>query len=217
MADPNSPMPVARRAVDELIKFSGETEPSRYMNFFILQQISEGRHFLQRMHDEAQSSRSCLAQLNAMISELEAMNDARELFDSLMSLRDDKRLESEKLSLLNEIIAIVEEDIATKEAHVLAFMRSYRIEEELTLVKTFGKEVEEYVTKVIAKDGTVTRFEGRFPQFIEEEEEKKPKPYNLYGFVDLMENEQVYAKNGFAPHRILQPEGNQNRWLSEEE
>ncbi|GJW40445.1 hypothetical protein Tco_0066290 [Tanacetum coccineum] len=100
---------------------------------------------------------------------------------------------------------------------VPAFMRSYRIEEELTLVKTFGKEVEEYVTKVIAKDGTVTRFEGRFPQFIEEEEEKKPKPYNLYGFVDLMENEQVYAKNGFAPHRIPQPEGNHNGWLSEEE
>ncbi|GJV22618.1 putative reverse transcriptase domain-containing protein [Tanacetum coccineum] len=94
-------------------------------------------------------------------------------------------------------------------------MHSYRIEEELILVKTFGKEVEEYVTKVIAKDGTVTRFEGRFPQFIEEEEEKKPKPYNLYGFVDLMKNEQVYAKNGFAPHRILQPEGNQNRWLNE--
>ncbi|GKB16830.1 putative reverse transcriptase domain-containing protein [Tanacetum coccineum] len=92
-----------------------------------------------------------------------------------------------------------------------------RIEEELTLVKTLGKEVEEYVTKVIAKDGTVTRFEGRFPHFIEGEEEKKPKPYNLYGFVDLMENEQVYAKNGFAPHRIPQPEGNHNGWLSEEE
>ncbi|GJZ96654.1 reverse transcriptase domain-containing protein [Tanacetum coccineum] len=100
---------------------------------------------------------------------------------------------------------------------VPAFMRSCRIEEELTLVKTLGKEVEEYVTKVIAKDGTVTRFEGRFPHFIEGEEEKKPKPYNLYGFVDLMENEQVYAKNGFAPHRIPQPEGNHNGWLSEEE
>ncbi|GJW04975.1 hypothetical protein Tco_1563831 [Tanacetum coccineum] len=65
--------------------------------------------------------------------------------------------------------------------------------------------------------GTVTCFEGRFPQFIEEEEEKKPKPYNLYGFVDLMENEQVYAKNGFAPYRIPQPEGNHNGWQSEEE
>ncbi|GJT19826.1 hypothetical protein Tco_0878532 [Tanacetum coccineum] len=43
---------------------------------------------------------------------------------------------------------------------VPAFMRSYRIEEELILVKTFCKEVEEYVTKVIAKDGTVTRFKG---------------------------------------------------------
>ncbi|GJZ23515.1 hypothetical protein Tco_0560974 [Tanacetum coccineum] len=57
----------------------------------------------------------------------------------------------------------------------------------------------------------------RFPYFIEEEEEKKPKPYNLFGFVDLMENEQVYAKTGFAPHRIPQSEGNHNGWLSEEE
>ncbi|GJS79736.1 reverse transcriptase domain-containing protein [Tanacetum coccineum] len=32
-----------------------------------------------------------------------------------------------------------------------------------------------------------------------------------------MENKQVNAKNGFAPHRIPQPEGNHNRWLSEEE
>ncbi|GKA73149.1 putative reverse transcriptase domain-containing protein [Tanacetum coccineum] len=68
---------------------------------------------------------------------------------------------------------------------VPAFMRSCRIEEELTWVKTFGKEVEEYVTKVIAKD-------------------------------DLMENEQVYAKTGFAPHRIPQSEGNHNGWLSKE-
>nr|GEV89222.1 hypothetical protein [Tanacetum cinerariifolium] len=60
---PNSPMPVARRVVDELIEF-------------------------------------------------------RELFDSLMCLRDDKRVESENLSLLNEMIALVGEDIATKEVHV---------------------------------------------------------------------------------------------------
>nr|GEY67744.1 hypothetical protein [Tanacetum cinerariifolium]GEY68270.1 hypothetical protein [Tanacetum cinerariifolium] len=70
------------------------------------------------MCDEAQSSKTCLAQLTAMISELEAMNDAGELFDSLICLRDDKRVESEKLLLLNEMIALVEEDIATKEAHV---------------------------------------------------------------------------------------------------
>ncbi|GKA46949.1 hypothetical protein Tco_0739832 [Tanacetum coccineum] len=38
---------------------------------------------------------------------------------------------------------------------VPSFMSSYIIKEELILVKTFGKEVEEYVTKVIAKDGTV--------------------------------------------------------------
>ncbi|GJT35445.1 hypothetical protein Tco_0925864 [Tanacetum coccineum] len=69
---------------------------------------------------------------------------------------------------------------------VPAFMCACRIEEELTWANTFGKEVEEYMTKVIAKD-------------------------------DLMENEQVYAKTGFAPHRIPQSEGNHNGWLSEEE
>ncbi|GJZ60820.1 retrotransposon protein, putative, ty1-copia subclass [Tanacetum coccineum] len=90
-------------------------------------------------------------------------------------------------------------------------------QEEVILIRRRVGKSEEYVTKVIAKDGTVTRFEGRFPHFIEEEEEKKPKPYNLYGFVDLMENEQVYAKNGFSPHRIPQPEGNHNGWLSKEE
>ncbi|GJT80453.1 putative reverse transcriptase domain-containing protein [Tanacetum coccineum] len=31
------------------------------------------------------------------------------------------------------------------------------------------------------------------------------------------EKEQVYAKNGFAPYRIPQPEGNHNGWQSEEE
>nr|GEX12859.1 hypothetical protein [Tanacetum cinerariifolium] len=84
-------MPVARRVVDEFIEFSGETKPSRYMNFFKLKQIAEARRFL---------------------------NCIRELFDSLMCLRDHKRVESEKLSLLNEMISMVEEDIATKEAHV---------------------------------------------------------------------------------------------------
>ncbi|GJT04727.1 putative reverse transcriptase domain-containing protein [Tanacetum coccineum] len=34
---------------------------------------------------------------------------------------------------------------------------------------------------------------------------------------DLMENEQMYAKTGFAPYRISQSEGNHNRWLSKEE
>nr|GEV05914.1 hypothetical protein [Tanacetum cinerariifolium] len=91
MADPNSTMRFARRAVAELIEFSGETEPSRYMNFLMLQKISEGRRFIERI---------------------------RELFDTLMCLRDDKRVVSEKLSLLNEMITMVGEDIATKEANV---------------------------------------------------------------------------------------------------
>ncbi|GJR19057.1 zf-CCHC domain-containing protein [Tanacetum coccineum] len=69
----------------------------------------------------------------------------------------------------------------------------------------------------IKDSGCSKHMTGRFPHFIEEEEEKKPKPYNLYGFVNLMENEQVYAKNGFTPHKIPHHEGNHNGWLSEEE
>ncbi|GJV97660.1 putative reverse transcriptase domain-containing protein [Tanacetum coccineum] len=42
-----------------------------------------------------------------------------------------------------------------------------------------------------------------------------PRVSALAGY--LMENEQVYAKTGFAPHRIPQSEGNHNGWLSEEE
>ncbi|GJW90999.1 putative reverse transcriptase domain-containing protein [Tanacetum coccineum] len=67
-----------------------------------------------------------------------------------------------------------------------------------------------------SNDGTVTRFGGRFPHFIEEEEEKKPKPYNLYGFVDLMEHDaRCLIRLGCTP-RIPQSEGIHNGWLSEE-
>ncbi|GKA54141.1 hypothetical protein Tco_0753090 [Tanacetum coccineum] len=84
MADPNSPMPGSSRVVEELIEVSGETGPLRYMKFFNVQQIAESLRFLNRMRDEVQSLRTCLSQLTAMISELEAMNDAGELFDTLM-------------------------------------------------------------------------------------------------------------------------------------
>ncbi|GJV85511.1 putative reverse transcriptase domain-containing protein [Tanacetum coccineum] len=134
--------------------------------------------------------------------------------DYMKSKFDNQSIECDRLIGIGFVLDFVEFISFTfSDKEMILVIEANRV--EVAWVKTFGKEVEEYVTKVIAKDGTVTRFGGRFPHFIEEE--KKPKPYNLYGFVDLMENEQVYAKTGFAPHRIPQSEGNHNGWLSEEE
>nr|GEX76606.1 hypothetical protein [Tanacetum cinerariifolium] len=59
-----------------------------------------------------------IAQLTALIAELEAMGDAYEVFDTLMCLRDDIRDENSKLEGLNVAIAEAEEKIAMKEEHV---------------------------------------------------------------------------------------------------
>ncbi|GJQ94207.1 hypothetical protein Tco_0005346 [Tanacetum coccineum] len=65
-----------------------------------------------------QNSRTYIAQLNVMISEMEAMEDQDEVYDSLMCLRDDKRAKNENLMVLNELVAMAEEDINRKEVHV---------------------------------------------------------------------------------------------------
>ncbi|GKF86593.1 hypothetical protein Tco_0254420, partial [Tanacetum coccineum] len=59
-----------------------------------------------------------LAQLNAMILEIEAMNDPEEVFDALFCLRDDKRVEYNTLMAINDVIAMEEEKLTTKEAHL---------------------------------------------------------------------------------------------------
>ncbi|GJU02935.1 hypothetical protein Tco_1113273 [Tanacetum coccineum] len=64
-----------------------------------------------------QSSRNRLAQLNDMISEMEAMNDPEEFYDALFCLRDDKRDEYNTLMAINDVIAKTEEKLSIKEAH----------------------------------------------------------------------------------------------------
>ncbi|GJR79580.1 hypothetical protein Tco_0150365 [Tanacetum coccineum] len=88
MAALGLPNAVARRTVDELIEFS------------------------------ARAARNVLAKINAMITEMEAMPDQDEVYDSLMCLRDDRRAENNKLMVLNEVIAEVLEDIVVKESHL---------------------------------------------------------------------------------------------------
>ncbi|GKE13536.1 hypothetical protein Tco_1417087 [Tanacetum coccineum] len=84
---------VARRAIDELMEFSGETQVPKYMKFFIEQQIAETRHFINVMREQAQSSRNRLAQ-------------------------DDKRDEYNTLMAINDVIVEAEEKLITKEAHL---------------------------------------------------------------------------------------------------
>ncbi|GKF75187.1 hypothetical protein Tco_0224631 [Tanacetum coccineum] len=51
---------VARRAIDELMEFSGETQVPKYMKFFIEQQIAETKRFINVMREQAHSSRNKL-------------------------------------------------------------------------------------------------------------------------------------------------------------
>ncbi|GJW80192.1 molybdate transporter 1 [Tanacetum coccineum] len=109
---------VARRVVDDLMEFTGETSVTKYMRFFNAQQIVERRRFVNRMCDQVQTCRTLIGQLNALIAELEAMEDQGELFDTLMSLRDDRRNENDRLLGFNAKIAKALEEIEIKEAHV---------------------------------------------------------------------------------------------------
>ncbi|GJR28663.1 hypothetical protein Tco_1104895 [Tanacetum coccineum] len=68
-----------------------------------------------------------------------------------------------------------------------------RVEEKMTLKEVDGQTVEEIKTKIIAKDGTITRVPGKFQGYETSEEEP------------------------FAPHRLPQPKGNMNGWLIEDE
>ncbi|GKF84454.1 hypothetical protein Tco_0249352 [Tanacetum coccineum] len=75
MAAPGPSNVIARRIVDDLLEFSGETSVSNALSFFNAQQIDE-----------------------------EAMEDSGELFDTLMSLKEDRRNENDKLLGLNDLI-----------------------------------------------------------------------------------------------------------------
>nr|GEX42550.1 hypothetical protein [Tanacetum cinerariifolium] len=109
---------IASSVVDDLIKFSGQTSINGYMNFFKAQQISELRHFVNRIREEVQTCKNQTAQLNALIAEMEAFDDPGEIVDTLMWLKVDVRVEDAKLMGLNDLIAQAEEEIKMKEAQL---------------------------------------------------------------------------------------------------
>ncbi|GKA76556.1 hypothetical protein Tco_0783017 [Tanacetum coccineum] len=118
MAAPGPSNVIARRVVDELLEFSGASSVSNALTFFNAQQIVEFRRFANRMRNEVLISETLIGQLNALIAELEGMEDQGELFDTLMSLREDRRNENAKMLALNELIAQVMKEIEDKEAQV---------------------------------------------------------------------------------------------------
>ncbi|GKE31416.1 hypothetical protein Tco_1450738 [Tanacetum coccineum] len=59
-----------------------------------------------------------IGQLTALVVEIEAFDDPGEVFDTLMGLRDDIRVEEAKLVGLNDLITQAEEEIKMKEAQL---------------------------------------------------------------------------------------------------
>ncbi|GKA35155.1 hypothetical protein Tco_0721646 [Tanacetum coccineum] len=89
----------------------------------------------------------------------------------------------------------------------------------MTLKEVDGQTVEEIETKIIAKDGTITKVPRKFQGYETSEEEpmEQPRRYDLYGFVDHQQLQQGNPMNEFALHRLPQPKGNMNGWLIEDE
>ncbi|GJS20582.1 putative reverse transcriptase domain-containing protein [Tanacetum coccineum] len=61
-----------------------------------------------------------------------------------------------------------------------------RVEEKMTLKEVDGQTIQEFETKIIAKDGTITRVPGTFQGYETSEEDsvERPRRRDLYGFVD---------------------------------
>ncbi|GJS15444.1 hypothetical protein Tco_0409916 [Tanacetum coccineum] len=89
MAGPVEGNAVARRVIDDLVDISGEASIDGYMRFFKAQQVVEI-----------------------------PFDDPREVFDTLMGLRDDIQVEEAKLARLNDLITQGEEEIEMKEAQL---------------------------------------------------------------------------------------------------
>ncbi|GJW78258.1 hypothetical protein Tco_0139940 [Tanacetum coccineum] len=109
---------IARRVTDDLISFSGETTPPRFMKFFLVQKVAESHRFVNRMRGKATTARECVAQMTTLIVELQAMDDQEDVHDSLLAAKDAKRGDEAKLVALNDVIAEALDEIDTLENNV---------------------------------------------------------------------------------------------------
>ncbi|GJV09005.1 hypothetical protein Tco_1346661 [Tanacetum coccineum] len=100
-----------------------------------------------------------------------------------------------------------------------------RVEEKMTLKEVDRKTIQEFVIKIIAKDGTITKCREHFKlqkclkkiQVGTKKKKKKPKEDATVRFVDHPQLQQRSHRNEFAPRRLSQSDGNMNGWLLEDE
>ena len=76
--------------------------------------------------------------------------------------------------------------------------------------------MERFETKMADKEGVVTRYSRRRPQFMEDGAAVRLRPRSLYASIDQLEKEDRNRRSGFASRPLPQPEGNWNGWISEE-
>ncbi|GKE68054.1 hypothetical protein Tco_1526126 [Tanacetum coccineum] len=71
-------------------------------------------------------TRTCIGHLYIKISEMEAMPNRLEVYDSLLCLKESKEAENNKLARLNDVIAQIEEVIRMKEGHAKVMEEAIR-------------------------------------------------------------------------------------------
>ncbi|GKB26554.1 hypothetical protein Tco_0865955 [Tanacetum coccineum] len=179
MAAPGGANQIARRVIDDLIEFSGETSVDGYMSFFKSQQIAKSRGFINRMREEANTVRNLVGQLNALIAEMEALEDQGELFDTLMDLRDDREAAQTKLQGLNELITQAEEEIETKEAQIQA-MNGLRYGSILNILQGRNELLEKIIGCVVDSGGVP---------------ELDPKVSDIWGIMETEANDMDHLVN----------------------
>nr|GEV47455.1 hypothetical protein [Tanacetum cinerariifolium] len=103
MAAPGPSNHIAKRVVDDLVDFSGDTFIPKVMKLSFGQQIKDMRGFVTLIRKEAHTSRNCIAQLTALVAKIEAIDDEEDMFDTLIYLRDDTQDENNKLMELNSV------------------------------------------------------------------------------------------------------------------
>nr|GFC16841.1 hypothetical protein [Tanacetum cinerariifolium] len=118
MVAPRGANQITRRVIDDLIEFSEVTSIDGYMSFIKSQQIVKIRGFINWQRQEANTARNLVGQLNALIAKMEAFEDQRELFDTLLDIRDHKESPRTKLQGLNKLITQAKQEIEMKEAHI---------------------------------------------------------------------------------------------------
>ncbi|GJT25957.1 hypothetical protein Tco_0895894 [Tanacetum coccineum] len=101
--------------VDDLIELSGKTNPNEYLKLFVTRQIADRRRFIARMGPKVNIVRNEVGQLNALIARLEASEDVREVWDTIMCLRDEQRKAEAKLADLQYWLTVAEEEIVEKQ------------------------------------------------------------------------------------------------------